>query len=418
MVLVALLVPFSAFISVPVNTPMTSVKEIIDDNVKTTQEWYEERAKTQYNLPFDDLEAEEQVDIIFQDSKWWMNSTLLTTPIVCGITTFLIAIFSYLVYIYKLRRRRLPAHESETAILRMLVQGERMPNLFRNGYAPTPMLVGIIRPTIYLPDIEYSDVQLYNILIHELTHLRRHDIIVKWITAFAVHIHWFNPIVYFVRREIDRACELACDEAVIKNLDDDGKQHYGDTLISVASDKRLPKTVLSTTMCEEKKALKERLGAIMKHKRFSIRAIVVSGILVITVLCGAIILSASAQRQNDLSKASDIVGKTYTYEKEGFGSNFTIQIKDDGTFNYYEGVLSSYIGKGKWILDGDILLISDDVQSEEYARENYFKVSGNDLVFISENSTNFLYLEVADGERFSGSPTDTNWYGINTNTQD
>ena len=220
-----------------------------------------------------------------------------------------------------------------------------------------------------------------------------------------------------MRREIDRACELACDEAVIKNLDDDGKQHYGDTLISVASDKRLPKTVLSTTMCEEKKALKERLGAIMKHKRFSIRAIVVSGILVITVLCGAIILSASAQR-NDLSKASDIVGKTYTYEKECFGSNFTIQIKDDGTFNYYEGVLSSYIGKGKWILDGDILLISDDVQSEEYARENYFKVSGNDLVFISENSTNFLYLEVADGERFSGSPTDTNWYGINTNTQD
>ena len=294
LVLVALLIPFSTFISVPVNTPITSVKEVIDDNVKTTQEWYEERAQTQYNLPFDDLEAEEQVDVIFQDSKWWMNSTLLTVPIVCGITTFLIAVFNYLVYINKLWRRRLSTNKNETALLHGLNNGKRKPRLYRNPLAPTPMLVGIFRPMIYLPDNEYTEVQLHNILLHELTHLRRRDIIVKWIATFAVHIHWFNPIVYFVRHEIDRACELACDEAVIKNLDNNGKQSYGDTLIAVAADKKLPKTVLSTTMCEEKKALKERLGSIMKHKRFSVLAIGGSCVLVAAVLCGTIVLGASS----------------------------------------------------------------------------------------------------------------------------
>ena len=42
--------------------------------------------------------------------------------------------------------------------------------------------------------------------------------------------------------------------------------------------------------------------------------------------------------------AEDLAGKTYEYEKEGFGGNFTIQLKEDGTFTYYEGGLSSYIG--------------------------------------------------------------------------
>lgn len=60
---------------------------------------------------------------------------------------------------------------------------------------------------------------------------------------------------------------------------------------------------------------------------------------------------------------SDIVGKIYTYEKDGFGGSFTIHIKDDGTFVYNEGLLSSYIGIGKWTLDEDILLLSDDGSS-------------------------------------------------------
>ena len=59
-----------------------------------------------------------------------------------------------------------------------------------------------------------------------------------------------------MRREVDRACELSCDEAVIRNFDNDGKKDYGNTLISVASDSKTPRAVLSTTMCEEKKNLK------------------------------------------------------------------------------------------------------------------------------------------------------------------
>lgn len=96
----------------------------------------------------------------------------------------------------------------------------------------------------------------------------------------------------------------------------------------------------------------------------------------------------------------DIIGRSYVYEKDGFGGDFSIIISD-GTFSYYEGWLSSYIGTGKWRLEGNTLILSDDEQMG-YPRVNYFMVDGNDLVFLAENSSNFLYVQVADGERFTG----------------
>ena len=65
--------------------------------------------------------------------------------------------------------------------------------------------------------------------------------------------------MYFVKKEINRACELSCDEAVIQNLNAAKKQAYGDTLISVIVEHKYPVGVLQVTMCEEKTTLKERL---------------------------------------------------------------------------------------------------------------------------------------------------------------
>ena len=89
------------------------------------------------------------------------------------------------------------------------------------------------------------------------------------------------------------------------------------------------------------------------------------------------------------------VTKVYQYEKEGFGSDFVLTLFPDGTFQYYEGALSSYIGTGNWNREGDILTIYDKMYLK-----NQFRVDGDALVFLAEGSTNFTYIEVADGERF------------------
>lgn len=103
----------------------------------------------------------------------------------------------------------------------------------------------------------------------------------------------------------------------------------------------------------------------------------------------------------DSVQESDIVDKTYVYEKDGFGGEFVITINGDGTFSYYEGALSSYMATGKWTLEEDTLQLSDD-EDMGSSLVNYFKVDGNDLIYLSENSSNFLYVQVADGDIFSG----------------
>ena len=299
LVLASFLVPFSAFISVPVNTPIAPVQKLIRANVKTTAEWQEEVAEERYNMPYEKLAAHEQVDVTFGElggMKSEFNNYLLISLVFTGAFVFSIEFAQYFVYTIKLRRRRLAANDDEAALLERLCGYDISvsPRLYRNPLVPTPMLIGVFRPTIYLPDIEYTEQQLRNIMLHELTHLRRNDIIIKWIAALAVHVHWFNPLAYFARREIDRACELACDETVVKSLDRDGKQSYGNTLIAMAADIKHSKLIASTTMCEEKKTLKERLSAIMRSKKFSAVAIAVSCALFISVLLGAVALGAES----------------------------------------------------------------------------------------------------------------------------
>jgi beta-lactamase regulating signal transducer with metallopeptidase domain len=201
-------------------------------------------------------------------------------------------VVGYIIFAKTHRRRYIEAQASEIAMLSEICGNKKIPFLFRNPLAATPMLMGAFRPAIILPDKEYSDAQLRAVLLHELTHLRRKDVLVKWLSVFVTAVHWFNPIVWFMRREIDRACELACDETVIRNFDTNGKQSYGETLIFVAADSKTPHAVLSTTMCEEKKALKERLCAIMKSKKHTRLAIVLSVALILAVGGLAIALGA------------------------------------------------------------------------------------------------------------------------------
>ncbi|MCL2217429.1 MAG: M56 family metallopeptidase [Defluviitaleaceae bacterium] len=203
----------------------------------------------------------------------------------------LYSLIGYASFLKKLRRRCIQPHSFELNKLAEL--SKRAPRLIISDYATTPMLIGFFRPVIVLPNREYTEEQLHSILLHELTHMRRFDVAVKWLALLACAMHWFNPLVWITRREIDSACELSCDEAVIRDMDTFEKQHYGDTLITVASDKKIPLPVLSTTMCAEKRAIKERLTAIMKNKKHTKLAILASTIIILAAILTACALGAA-----------------------------------------------------------------------------------------------------------------------------
>jgi beta-lactamase regulating signal transducer with metallopeptidase domain len=318
--LAAFLVPVSVFVSVPAGSGLPNIHAALENALISGYEYQEremwERTGHTSQLSEEEIRQMSEDDIkrtvnIFAETgrtKTLLNLAAFQIPMT-GFLTFLSCFLSqYLKFARRLKRRNAPARSEEFAVLAGLCGNGRVPKLYRNPLAPTPMLIGVFRPEIVLPDVEYTDARLKNVLLHELTHLRRKDVLIKWLSVFACSLHWFNPLVWLVRREIDRVCELACDEAVIMRLGPEDRQKYGDTLIAVAAENKTPKVVLSTTMCEEKKSLKERLVAIMQHKKAGRFAVASSVLLIAAVAAGTAILGAGSGSKDDTPEAiADLV---------------------------------------------------------------------------------------------------------------
>ena len=69
-----------------------------------------------------------------------------------------------------------------------------------------------------LPYEKMADSDFENTILHELMHYRRRDMFYKWLVQVTICLHWFNPLVYWMGAEINRACEFSCDEAVISTF--------------------------------------------------------------------------------------------------------------------------------------------------------------------------------------------------------
>ena len=123
----------------------------------------------------------------------------------------------------------------------------------------------------------------------------------------------------------------------------------------------------------------------------------------------------------DLLAGDPDTDSVYRYTGEGIGGDFTITLSESGRFQYYEGMLSSYIGMGHWTVEDGILTLKDDVglgkiiDNEDGTASfentegfvNRFKMEDGKLVFIAEGSDNFLYVKLDDGaifERVFSSP--------------
>jgi len=93
-------------------------------------------------------------------------------------------------------------------------------------------------------------------------------------------------------------------------------------------------------------------------------------------------------------------GKTFVWEKEGFGGDFTITLNEDGTYQYYVGFLSSYIGFGNWSVENGMLTMTENKELCGYDDIFHFSVGNDELTFVSEESSKFMYVTVEDGDRF------------------
>ncbi len=142
----------------------------------------------------------------------------------------------------------------------------------------SPMLIGFFRPTIILPMESISPDELPIIIKHELVHFKRRDVWYKLFVFLATALHWFNPLVYMIAREISIQCEISCDEEVVKNTDVNERKKYVEAIISVIRKQSNVRSQFSTTFYNGKHGLKQRVFSIMDSQNkkwgYSIVAII------------------------------------------------------------------------------------------------------------------------------------------------
>lgn len=210
-----------------------------------------------------------------------------------------------------------------------------------NPLIATPMMIGFVHPRIILPVCRIEDIDLSYIFLHELIHYKQKDMFYKWLIQLVVCIHWFNPFVYLMEKEVNKSCELSCDEKILSILDEKARREYGDTLIAfMKSTNHYKSSLASVTLTEGAEQLKERLGAIMNFKAKTKTIRMLTGLLTLFIFLSAVFIGGYPISASDssiagiaqLSPYSEMKGgtSTYIYDEE---LNFGQYLDDDTNDN-------------------------------------------------------------------------------------
>ena len=169
----------------------------------------------------------------------------------------------------------------------------------------SPFMTGVFRPTLILPKTELSEEQLHNILRHEMTHFKRHDILYKWFAEFVKCVHWFNPISWYVSKQIASECEISCDMSVTKNMTGSEEMSYVSTILSLLPTGKSKQLPFTTQMASSKKFLKRRFVMIKNKKTTSRFMSVLSAVIAVVMLSTTVFASGLL---------SDLTTDDYTIE--------------------------------------------------------------------------------------------------------
>lgn len=199
---------------------------------------------------------------------------------------------SYLALRAKLSRSRRPL--TDEAILAVLEResaaaGLRKPLQVYTAAVGSPMIVGAIKPTLLLPEMELSTEQLSLVFRHELIHYRRRDIWYKLLLMLANAIHWFNPMVWLMVHAADRDLELSCDEAVVAGRDEAYREEYGRCLLAVVRAGMSRRTLFTTNFYSGKKTLKNRLATIFDTTKKHRGTLALAALLLAAAVAGSLV---------------------------------------------------------------------------------------------------------------------------------
>lgn len=186
-------------------------------------------------------------------------------------------------------------------------------NIYEAENIKSPFVLGIFKPRIYLPTALSAEERSY-IVLHEQTHIRRRDHIVKFAAYFVLCLHWFNPLAWaaFLLMGVDM--EQSCDERVLKEMGDEIKKEYSLSLLTLATERRF---VGGSPLAFGEGGIKERIKNVLNFKKPS-RVIIVASVTLVAMLgVGLALNKAGEAEKNNLDIPAEwfgnLEGKNMTF---------------------------------------------------------------------------------------------------------
>lgn len=158
--------------------------------------------------------------------------------------------------------------------------------LIRTEEIKSPALFGYVKPIILLPQniLEVLPInKLRYVFLHELSHLKRKDILTNWIISILRITHWFNPIVQYGLKKMCEDMEICCDSLALSYTNDTEVKEYGLTIISLIERFSNPTKILGTTsIINSKSEVKRRIIMIklFSKKSYKFSALAIGALMI------------------------------------------------------------------------------------------------------------------------------------------
>ena len=153
-------------------------------------------------------------------------------------------------------------------------------NIYYCDNIDTPFILGFFKPKIYVPS-GITDEQISYIALHEKAHLKRKDHFWKPLGFILLSVYWFNPVMWLAYILLCRDIETACDEKVIKNMPNDEKKGYSETLVSCSVQRRM---VMACPLAFGEVGVKQRIKSVLNYKKPAFWMIIFAVLLIAIVI--------------------------------------------------------------------------------------------------------------------------------------
>ena len=176
-------------------------------------------------------------------------------------------------------------------------------NIFQSEKVESPFVFGVVKPKIYIP-YNIAGEKLSFVLEHEKTHIKHLDHITKILGFIVLCVHWFNPLVWVSYVLFCKDLEFACDEAVVKNMNESKRKCYARTLCDIGVNKA---KISACPITFGEVSIKERVKATISYKKVGKIAISLSMCLsAVVAVCFMTKPVAEAKEKTESSVTEEI----------------------------------------------------------------------------------------------------------------